>query len=191
MVSSLGRVRTSDRSVSWIYGTASTRPIRGRILGQFSGRRGHKYTSITIESVRRNFSVHRLVCAAFHGLPPVDKPNACHINNQPADNRPENLRWDTQLANMRDKVKHGTHRAGDRCPVAKLTEEQVITFRRAAAQGVNFYELPEARGVNRNTIWNAVTGRNWRHLPHFGPNGEPVRTDSRRLREPSASMVIS
>lgn len=37
--------------------------------------------------------VHRMVCRAFHGLPPVDKPFCDHINRRKDDNRPCNLHW--------------------------------------------------------------------------------------------------
>lgn len=39
--------------------------------------------------------VHRLVCAAFHGPPPatMPRPHADHIDFDPTNNRPSNLRW--------------------------------------------------------------------------------------------------
>ena len=39
------------------------------------------------------YLVHRIVCRAFNGLPPADKPFVDHINRIRHDNRPENLRW--------------------------------------------------------------------------------------------------
>lgn len=37
--------------------------------------------------------VHRLICRAFHGESPEDKPFVDHKNRIESDNRPENLRW--------------------------------------------------------------------------------------------------
>jgi hypothetical protein len=48
----------------------------------------------------KNYKVHRLVCEAFHGPPPKDKPIVIHINENALDNRPENLRWGTQKENL-------------------------------------------------------------------------------------------
>jgi hypothetical protein len=58
---------------------------------------------------RRMFYVHRLVCEAFHGLPPdyVDgDAQARHLNGEPTDNRAANLAWGTQSANERDKDRY-------------------------------------------------------------------------------------
>lgn len=49
----------------------------------------------------RNFAVHRLVCEAFHGPPPADRPVCMHLDENFRNNRPENLRWGTQAENMR------------------------------------------------------------------------------------------
>lgn len=43
--------------------------------------------------------VHRLVCRAFHGESPEDKPFVDHKNRIESDNRPENLRWATAKEN--------------------------------------------------------------------------------------------
>lgn len=49
------------------------------------------------------YSVHRLICAAFHGLCPEDKTEVDHINRDKSDNRPGNLRWVTHSENMRNR----------------------------------------------------------------------------------------
>lgn len=43
---------------------------------------------------------------------------ACHWNDDPADNRLSNLRWDTPSANSLDSVRNGTHAKArvDACP---------------------------------------------------------------------------
>lgn len=48
---------------------------------------------------RRNYTIARLVCEAFHGLPPAGAV-CMHINEDSRDNRPENLRWGTQKENL-------------------------------------------------------------------------------------------
>ena len=53
----------------------------------------------------KTYKVARIVCAAFHGSPPGGA--VCeHLNENPRDNRPENLSWSTQKANLnRPKIK--------------------------------------------------------------------------------------
>ena len=58
----------------------------------------HEYFAITHRG--KNFKIHRLVCEAFHGPPPDDKPIVLHLNESALDNRPENLRWGTQKENL-------------------------------------------------------------------------------------------
>jgi hypothetical protein len=60
--------------------------------------------------------VHRLVLETFVG-PCPDGMECCHNNGDPADNRLENLRWDTLSSNAYDRVEHGVHNMArrDRC----------------------------------------------------------------------------
>ena len=51
---------------------------------------------------------HRAVLETFVGPCPPGM-EGCHNNGNPADNRLENLRWDTRQNNMIDKVNHGAH----------------------------------------------------------------------------------
>lgn len=50
--------------------------------------------------------VHRLVLAAFVGLPEQGQI-ACHKNDDKLDNRLENLYWGTYSDNAKDAIKHG------------------------------------------------------------------------------------
>lgn len=61
----------------------------------------HGYRAVGIS--RKVYKVHRLVCEAFHGLPPADKCQVDHINRTKDDNRPENLRWANQSENNRNR----------------------------------------------------------------------------------------
>lgn len=52
--------------------------------------------------------VHTLVATAFLG-PRPEGMEVCHFDGDPANPRLSNLRYDTPVANARDKVRHGTH----------------------------------------------------------------------------------
>jgi hypothetical protein len=48
--------------------------------------------------------VHRLVCLAFHGVPKDSQVHACHVpNNDPFDNRANNLAWGSRAWNESHK----------------------------------------------------------------------------------------
>jgi hypothetical protein len=44
--------------------------------------------------------VARLVCEAFHGPAPDDKPVCMHLDENSRNNRPDNLAWGTQKENL-------------------------------------------------------------------------------------------
>lgn len=55
--------------------------------------------------------VHRLVCAAFHGVSPSESDtDVLHWDDDPKNNRAENLRWGTPSNNMHDRVRNGRYR---------------------------------------------------------------------------------
>ena len=66
---------------------------------------------------------------AFVGPCPSGQ-EACHANDDPRDNRLENLRWDTRSANALDSVRNGTHHAARRTHCAQGHEFTAInTYR--------------------------------------------------------------
>ena len=85
----------------------------------FGSRTSNGYHAVCIS--RKVRLVHRMVCGAFHGLPPADKPEVDHINRDKSDNRPSNLRWCSRSENERNKeacdkslAKYGVLQADDR-----------------------------------------------------------------------------
>jgi hypothetical protein len=65
----------------------------------------------------RHHLIYRLALEAFIGPCPPGM-EGCHNNGDAADDRLENLRWDTKSSNARDSVWHGTHDRAKRthCP---------------------------------------------------------------------------
>ena len=56
-------------------------------------------------------TVQRVVLEGFVGLRP-DGLEACHNDRDPANNRLDNLRWDTHTGNLADRLAHGTSLIG-------------------------------------------------------------------------------
>lgn len=48
----------------------------------------------------RTYKIARLVCEAFHGAAPPDKPVCMHVDENAANNRANNLAWGTQKQNL-------------------------------------------------------------------------------------------
>ena len=111
-ISSLGRVRILDR----IDRSGAHR--RGKVLNARAINGAHLMVTLYKDGARRDALVHRLVLEAFVGPCPSGQ-EACHANDDPRDNRLENLRWDTRSANALDSVRNGTHHAARRTHCAQ------------------------------------------------------------------------
>lgn len=167
-VSDLGNVR-SWRLTGKRTGMRAETPKALRPLPN----RGYFRVALSAAGKPHYRSIHRLVLEAFVGPCPEDM-EGCHDNGNPADNRLENLRWDTRVGNFADKVRHGTLQEGERQGSAKLTLDQVQEIRNAygPARGVNgsrplgaptCAELAHRYGVSPVTISRVVRNANWRN----------------------------
>lgn len=104
-VSSSGRVRSLDRLVSHGIG-GLMRKRQGCLLKPGTVQSGHQ---LVVLGRTQNRLVHRLVLEAFVG-PKPDGMECCHNDGDPANNRVDNLRWDTRSANILDDYKHGARK---------------------------------------------------------------------------------
>lgn len=124
--SSLGRIWVSrsqgvmpSGGVRWY----EPKPTFGYEEKTATGRPGvPKRRIIRVSRLKKTFKVAQLVCEAFHGPKPHPKSVTIHINEDPSDNRPDNLRWGTQKENLnmpKFKEWQMSVRVGDNSPVTK------------------------------------------------------------------------
>lgn len=102
--------------------------------------------------------VHRLVCEAWHGLPPTSGHHAAHLDGNSSNNRQWNLAWATPKENNADKRLHGTHQAGAKHPRAKLTPHQVEAIRESR---LSSRALARAYGVSQSQVVRIKNGDRW------------------------------
>lgn len=137
-------------------------------------RGGYAYVRLCQDGERYTHKVHRLVLETFVGPCPPGL-EGCHNNGDPADNRLENLRWDTRSANAKDAVRHGTsggfqskghtYTQGEGHGNAKLSESRVRQIVEQYRTGRFLQrEIAGRYGVDRCTVSRIVTGKRWRHL---------------------------
>jgi len=127
---------------------------------------GHlRFTACEGSGKEKSVMAHRFVMEVFVGPCPVGT-QCCHNNGNPADNRVENLRWDTQLNNIADRDRHGTtaHQKGERHGGAKLTESDVLDIRARYAAGERGISIAASYGVSKGTVSRVALRQNWAHV---------------------------
>lgn len=75
------------------------------------GMEGYEKVTLCAEGKNHYKLTHRLICEAYHGPQPSDQHIVAHLNGDPLDNRPENLRWSLPEHNRLDDVTHRAARA--------------------------------------------------------------------------------
>lgn len=160
-VSDLGRVRSVNRimSVKSKGGRLYERRLRGRLLKLSKDGAGYSVCCLWLGHVLRSARAHVLVLEAFTG-PRPSGCLACHRDGNPANNSASNLYWGTQKENMRDAVRHGTMRRGERISFSRLKASEVADIRRMrgiASQS----ELSRRFGVGQPHISRIQNFRAW------------------------------
>ncbi len=141
---------------------AKTRTVPYVLTASKSGRR-YPLAKVTVNGKKFPMAIHRLVCEAWNGPCPSAGMHCCHNNGNPADNRAENLRWDTCGGNHADKVFHGTDPAGERNPRAKLSWDDVRKIRSEfSGKHGEIAELADRYGLSHSAMFSVVDGANWK-----------------------------
>jgi hypothetical protein len=135
--------------------------VSGRILRGCRHPRGYRQHS-RLGAEKRTLKAHRLVCEAWHGTAPEEKPFVAHNDGNPSNNHYTNLRWATAKENQDDRAKHGTHNRGERSATALLTWDNVREIRRqfTGARG-QITRLSEEFGVSVATTSRVLNGTSW------------------------------
>ena len=108
-------------------------------------------------------NVGRVVLLAFRGQPPPGH-ECCHNDGNHRHNFIGNLRWGTRAENLRDKIRHGTHKQGESVHFARLTEPEVSEIKRLRCRGWTLAALAGRFGVALNTIHYITAGKTWKHV---------------------------
>lgn len=126
-------------------------------------RRGYRQFCLSRDGKTHSLLGHTLVLTAFRGRCPVGMECA-HWNGKRSDNRLENLRWATRLSNHADKRRHGTILMGERSPMSKLTNADVIEIRQRRAAGEKRASVAKSKGISVSTVKRITARKLWSHI---------------------------
>ena len=135
-----------------------------KLLKQGTHPFGHKIVSLWKNNEGKCFYVHRLVLETFIGKCPFGMQSR-HIDNNPANNKLENLEWASISINQMDRVKFGTSNQGERCGTSKLTKEKVLKIRERYNTGKwTLQRLADVFRVCIATISDIIHRKTWGHV---------------------------
>lgn len=97
---------------------------RGKQMKPFQDKDGYLRIALTINGKQKKFHIHRLVYQLYVGKLIIGKI-CCHNDGNIKNNHYTNLRQDSQINNINDKLKHGTWQAGNTHPMIKYKDEYV------------------------------------------------------------------
>jgi len=125
--------------------------------------RAYLYLNLVHNGKAQSCRVHRLILQSFIGPCPLGMESR-HLDGNPANNRLDNLRWGTPEENRADNQRNDRHIKGERHPLVKLTEKQVLAIRARRTAGASLRELAAEFGVGVPTISSIANRRSWKHI---------------------------
>lgn len=109
-----------------------------------------------------------------------------HRCDRPCCVNPEHLFLGTDRENTDDKMAKRRHDFGTRHARALMNEATVLEMRAANAAGESTCSIARRFRMSQSTVYDAIVGRSWRHLPLANGRALPPSVAERR-RESHAS----
>ena len=134
--------------------------LAGKILKGRIGKGGYREYQLSVGGIRVHLYAHRLVLAAFIGLPPTPQHQCAHWDGDPTNNHYTNLRWATPGENSADRVRHGRHMKGHR----KFTAEEVLDMRKLGDSGKSYSYIRQKYKVSKGNLSAIINRDTWKHI---------------------------
>lgn len=161
-VSDTGRVQSCKKTGACRDNTGW---IVWRDLKPGKDRNGHLHVTLSRDGEVFVQGIHRLVLAAFVGPCPPGM-EGCHWDDDPANNRVENLRWDTRSNNCKDAFRNGRRVTmpigrlkGEAHPHCKISDAACDEIRRERAAGVPLKVLADRHGISKAHVCCIAKGK--------------------------------
>lgn len=123
----------------------------------------HVSRKINGKKIKRSVGTHRLVAAAFLGMPTEEKPVTNHIDCIRDNNSVDNLEWVSWQENTIYSYKTGfSCNKGENHPSSKFTWGDVREMRRMHKEGHRICDIARFFDGNHDTVWRIIREKNWK-----------------------------
>lgn len=148
---------------------------------------GYRKVTLSHRNQPLTVHVHRLVASAFLGPRPAGQV-VRHLDGDLRNNRLSNLSYGTFEENEADKERHGRRPVGAAVYGSRLTADKVREARIRFAAGERCTDLAKEFGVAKVSMFRALHGLTWKHLPTPDYSGRP---DSRHHSAPGELCPVA
>lgn len=162
-VSNLGQIRSVGRDVSNNRGGLRYMPYLVLTPHTNIKRGGYHTVTLSQDGHKKTVYIHLVVLQVFVGPRPSPEMEGCHGDGNPANNRLDNLRWDTPVNNAADRILHGTQVQGEASNLAVLTAEKVREIKRRA-EDESITTIAKEFGISRQQVGRILRGEQWKHV---------------------------
>ena len=161
------RYRVNEEGLFQSFRAGDWRPL-GTCMKNVHGKEKKRNRRIAFVNLwrdrkRHDIRVARLVLEVFVGPPPPGM-QACHRDDNSANNKLENLYWGTPVQNKEDARRNDRIAIGVRNGNSALSESEVIQIRKRVAAGETKRGLAREYGVTPSAIRHVVKMNTWKHV---------------------------
>ena len=169
-VSNFGNVRSLDRIVNNPNGVSYMR--KGKLCVQSKSNLGYMTVGFTVNNIKVNKYVHRLVAEAFISNM-NDYPQVNHIDCDKTNNRMYNLEWCTNSQNHIHASKNGLNKlhlhrvaySGEENGRSLLTKEQVLEIKQKyIPYKYSAKKLSKEYNVSESCITHILNKTSWKEI---------------------------
>ena len=145
--------------------------IMSQQLYKNSGHYQYFRLRLSYKWLRKTYWVHRLIAAAFLWFDlstPMKEAVIMHLDNNPSNNKIENLKIWTQSDNTRQCIKEWRWKQFNRFweahPRTKFSTEDILFIRTEISKWVKRVDLASKYWVSKTTIYDIEHRKVWKHI---------------------------
>jgi hypothetical protein len=164
-VSNLGRVKKLAHCIKHLNeGKIRDHYFKEKIM-RFDEHRTNGRLRITLHknNKHKRFQVHRLILETFIGKCPKEK-QCCHKDDNPKNNKLNNLYWGTVKENIKDKIRNGKSCKGIKNGNSKLKDGEVLLIKKLLKNNIKQSLLAKIFKVSPTMIMYIKKEIEWKHI---------------------------